>query len=130
MKQKKDSANTQTQLFSTIMWRGKSCFLGKLHLGWIQTVENDRVFVTPRKRKQHFFRIFHGWGINKDLILELQTFGIPEVWIQVTEESGQKRCLRTELKNYTQHAINHINESEPYDEQLILDERYFTETQQ
>lgn len=117
---------SQSRLVTCFSWRGNVCFIGEKKVGWLAEDDSKHIYVSPRNRTEHFFRIYNGWGITQNLLLDLKARGVQEIWLLVTD-GNSRRFLKTGIDNYFQHGINHKNESSPYELQLVLEEIYFEE---
>ncbi len=93
-------------------------FLNGKKLG---VIRSDKTFLTFRK-KEHFFKIYNGWGINKVLLKELEDIGVEYIEIIVRDE---KTVYRTKLINFILNGIEYQNPKNEKDEQIILAKDYF-----
>lgn len=96
--------------------KGKVIKIGNKKMG---VVCRDKVFRTFRKEK-HKFRIYNGWGFNKELFKELRDIGIKFIEIHT-----EKRILKTQLGTILQKGINYKNPKKEKDYQFIVPETYF-----
>jgi len=97
--------------------KGKQVWIGNRKAGWITTtMEGKKVFVSPRKRKQHYFRKFKGFGLSVELLEFLKRNKFDEVHLRI----GKRQTLISPLAYWDIYGIDyHI---EPYEPQKILPE--------
>ena len=62
-----------------ITWKGNGAYLEDKNLG---RINSEGYFISNRDIKEHFFRLFKGWGFNKELIEDL-----------INKEIGQVRLI-------------------------------------
>jgi hypothetical protein len=93
--------------------------------GWITRLGDEtRVFVSPRDRAKHFFRIFAGWGISRALFnYLLKIVQVQEINLKI----GTSLTLVSQMKTWEEHGIPY--HKEPFEMQIILPEKYFTRRQ-
>lgn len=105
--------------------RGNQIFVDGRKVGWITKLGNKtRVFVSPRKRQQHYFRIFEGWGLSRDLFTYLlKVVEVQEIHLKI----GKALTLTSQMLVWEQHSIPY--HKEPYEPQIILPEKYFKSVQ-
>lgn len=97
-----------------VKWKGKL-------LGYYIKSKNGLIFVAPRYRKKHFFRMLKGYGINKQLLLHLIQINVYQIWI---EEHDTGKILKVKPINWLKKGIEfHSDKTE--DEQIILREKDF-----
>ena len=97
--------------------------LGKRKLGFFINLENGVVFISPRK-SEHKFRIYDGWGMNQELVEELNENGI--IQIRIVVDKG-KKILIASPKTWLEKGIRHT--SKGFEPQIILPEeklRFFS----
>ena len=124
MRRKAGNHETQTELIPVHRWEGTMCFIGHMKVGWLYRDGYKRVFVSPRQRDKHYFIKYSGWGVTKDLILDLAKKGVKEFWLKLPEG-----YYRTNLKNFINFGTKHRNESSPHELQLILGDTFFGKVQ-
>ena len=99
-----------------IIWKGNKAFLGERNLG---RIEFD-YFVSDRNTKDHYFRIFKGWGFNKELIEDLKKKKILQFRLLI--DNGRK-ILVTNLTSIRFKGKDY--QAEEYEPQWILPELEF-----
>ena len=105
--------------------RGGQIWVDGRKVGWITRImSGKRVFVSPRDRAKHYFRIFAGWGLSRDLFTYLlKTVQIEEIHLKI----GKALTLESEMKDWEEHATPY--HKEPFEPQIILAERFFKKRQ-
>lgn len=97
-----------------VRWRGKL-------LGFYIKSKHGLIFVAPRYRKKHYFRIFEGYGFNKQFLLHLAQIGVWQIWIK---EQDTGRILKAKPITWLKKGIE-FHSAKTEDEQLVLRERDF-----
>jgi len=82
-------------------------------------IGKDKVFRSYRK-EAHKFRVYDGWGINKELLKELLDVGV-KFW----EIHTEKRVLKIKLDAVIRYGISYKNPKKEKDYQLIVPEKWF-----
>ena len=85
-------------------------------------IRSDKTFMTFRKEKKHFFRIYNGWALNKKLLEELKTIGVEFVEVHANDT---KYIYRTLLKNFFSVGIIYKNPKYDKDIQIVLPLRFW-----
>ena len=80
-------------------------------------IRRDKTFMVFRKEKKHLFRIYNGWGINKELLEELKDIGIKYIEIQATDTGY---IYRTVLGTFEIFGIPYQNPKNEHDYQIVL----------
>lgn len=99
-------------------------WIGDRRVGWITTtMEGKKVFVSPRKRRQHYFRKFRGYGLSVEILEFLKRNQFDEVHLRI----GKRLTLISKLAYWDIYGIDyHKKEFEP---QKILPEKYMERKQ-
>lgn len=97
-----------------VKWRGK-------FLGFYLQQKNMLVFVAPRNRRKHYFRLFNGYAMNKQFLIHLYQVGVGQVWIK---EQDTGKILKASPINWIKKGIEFRSEKTE-DEQLVLKEADF-----
>lgn len=104
---------------------GNRIFVNSRLAGWLAVDEkNRRIFVSPRTRSKHYFRMFRGWGISAELLQYLKAAFVQEIQIKLVGEAWRAATVFDWIKNSVEH------QSPGFEPQLILCEDYFRELQQ
>lgn len=93
--------------------------------GWITKLgDGTRIFVSPRDRAKHYFRIFEGWGISRALFtFLLKTVEVQEIHLKI----GKFLILMSKMDDWEKHCIPY--HKEPFEPQIVLPEKYFKRDQ-
>jgi hypothetical protein len=78
-------------------------------------------YVSNRKRHEHYFRKFKGWGIAEAVLDWLIEHDVPLIIIRDTH-SGE--ILTANVHLYKKHGIPY--QKLPYEPQMVLPEKHFT----
>jgi len=97
-------------------WLNNTAYLGNNYLGKIVGTH----FACVRDSKKHYFRIFQGWGFNKQLIESLIKKDIME--IRVIVDDG-RRLLITTPQDVSMMGKNY--QAQGYEPQFVLPEANF-----
>jgi len=101
---------------------GGTVKVGDRKAGYIKCLQDGRLaFITPRKYKQHFFRMYQGYGLNSDLIQYLREHKIMHVLII----EDRKRMLLSKTEDWMFRAFNYNHPN--YEPQKILHLRFMEE---
>jgi len=100
----------------TIVGDGKVVKINGKKMGVICSDKTFRMY----KKESHRFRIYDGWGFNKELLRELRDIGMKFVEIHT-----ERRILRIQLGHIMQKGINYRNPKSERDYQFVVPERYF-----
>ena len=100
-----------------ITWKGNEAYLGDKNLG---RLAEDGSFVSNRNTNDHYFRLFKGWGFNKELIQDLIRKGVDRFKLIIDEG---KRILVTNLSSII--AFGKSYQVEGYEPRWILAESSF-----
>ncbi len=77
-------------------------------------------YVTRRK-KEHYFRKFNGFGISKVILEKLHELGVYTVIIIYTNEDGSEVLLRSDLYQWLFNGIEWVDTSDGFEDlQLVL----------
>ena len=107
--------------------KGGTVKVGDRRAGFIKCLtpkfNNALAFISPRKRKQHFFRIYGGYGLNSDLLQYLRERKINHILII----EDKTRFLLSKVDDWLLYGCNvdHTN----YEPQLVLMEDKMKETE-
>jgi len=121
---KKDN---QTNLNNFGIWNKKQFTIPdlktkrKYKIGFLTS---DRIFVMYRQLKKKF-RIYDGWGLNKEVIQDLYEKNCKEIRMFVKDGKKLKYILIVKPANWLQKGIPYINEKLNNEFQLILPENCF-----
>lgn len=100
--------------------RGGQIHLDGRKIGYKTKLANGELtFVSPRKRSTHYFRIFKGWGISKEVLQYLKDEGFTRIHLR----TSKIETLMSTLDAWFRHGIPY--QREPYEPQVILPEIYF-----
>lgn len=128
--------NSQLNLNRFGIWNGKQITIPNLktkknhRIGFLT---KDRVFIMHR-RLERKFRIYDGWGLNKEVLLDLSQKFCREirmfVWDTLPEPIGRKKIvlkyiLVTTPEKWLSKGIPYLNEKLNNEFQLILNEANF-----
>ncbi len=102
-----------------ITWKDGIAYLGNRELGRMN--HDGLAFVIHKDTKLHYFKIFKGWGFNKELIEQLRVNTIEQVRIVI--DKGRKLLITNPLTIIYQ-GKDYFNE-EQEEEQIILAEKDF-----
>lgn len=98
---------------------GNQVRLDGRRIGWVSRLQNGKkVFISPRKRGPHYFRIYRGFGIAKDVLDFLQRNLFDEIHLRF----GKRETLVSSLENWFAHAIPYHKKG--FEPQLILPKKY------
>ena len=86
-------------------------------------IRKDKVFMIPRNKKKHFFRLYNGWAVNLQLLKELRDIGIETIEIRTNDT---KEIYRTHIDNFFRSGIIYKNPKNEKDIQIVLNKKYFT----
>lgn len=93
--------------------------------GWLCVDEkNRRIFVSPRDRSKHYFRMFQGWGISAELLQYLKAEFVQEIQLKLYGEPWKAASLF----NWVKYAVEY--QAPGFEPQLVLVETYFRELPQ
>jgi hypothetical protein len=107
----------------TFEMKGNQLNLDGRRIGWItRTLTGTRVFRSPRNRKQHYFRIFEGWGLSRDVYFFLKREGFEEIQLLIS----QQETLISQLSDWEPQPEGHgiLYQHPNFEPQIILPERY------
>jgi hypothetical protein len=108
----------------TVELRGNQLLLEGRKLGWTTTLANgEKAFISPRRRSRHYFRIFKGWGLSKEVLRFLHDNDVK--WIQL--RIGKAEMLMSELGDWFIYAQDYYKP--PFEPQLVLPEKYMKKKQ-
>lgn len=100
--------------------KGGKVTIGKRQAGFIKCLtaqhNNALAFVTPRKRKAHFFRMYQGYGLNRDLVEYLREHKVE--CVVIIEDKTVYLLSKVDDWFFHSFEYNHAN----YEAQLILPE--------
>jgi len=114
----------QTVLASTYTREGNRFYVGGKLAGWlIQDRQGNQLFISVRKRAQHHFRIYHGWGISEDLLRHLKALGVAFIVLEVDD----CETLKASPNTWLQFGVPY--QRAPFEPQLILPEQFMKKTQ-
>ena len=99
-----------------ITWKGNEAYLGDRNLGKIV----EEYFVSNRDTKDHYFRIFKGWGFNKELIEDLISKKIGQIRLVI--DTGRKVLITNPI---SVKFKGEDYQAEDYEPQWILSEDKF-----
>lgn len=88
--------------------------LGK-EMGVINLEKN--AYITRRKRKEHYFRKYKGYGISVSILQYIKTKGVSNI-ILIEENKKGERIYRTTRREFFKKGIRHTDKQA--DRQLIL----------
>lgn len=78
------------------------------------------VYITKR-RKEHYFRKFNGFGISKRILDELNSRGIYRIIIIYKNEDSSEILLKSDVMQWLFNGIEWVDTSEGYEDlQLVL----------
>lgn len=100
---------------------GNQLRLDGRRVGWITTIDKKRVFVSPRKRRTHYMRIFKGWGLSKAVLTYLKEREVDEIHLKVYKD----QTLISPLQAWLEHGI--VRQFRPFETQVFLPEKYMTQ---
>jgi len=104
--------------------KGKQVWIGQRKVGWITTnMDGKKVFVSPRKRKQHYFLKFHGFGLSVEVLEFLKRNQFDEVHLHI----GKRQVLISKLSYWDIYGLKYYKEG--FEPQKILPERFMTSKQ-
>jgi len=83
----------------------------------IGIIRSDGVFTSFKEKKKHFFRLYNGWSLNKELLNELKDIQTHTIEI-VTKDT--REIYSTNLSNFFNNGINYRNPKDEKDYQIIL----------
>lgn len=100
---------------------GGGVFIGTRRCGFLSRDDEDveRVWYVSPRSKEHFFKIWKGWGIAVEIIDFLEAHDVYGVKIVV---DGKKR-LTSSLPNLRLHG--HVEHYEGFEPQIILAEKHW-----
>jgi hypothetical protein len=84
-------------------------------------VSEDCTFIA-RRRPEHFFRKYNGFGLSTNIIFRLKELYIKKVII-LYEKDDRTIVYRTNLSNFLEHGHRYKNLENDY--QMILSLEYF-----
>lgn len=119
--------NSDSTLNRFGIWNGKLITIPNLKtkkLNRIGFLTKDRVFIMHRKIEGKF-RIYDGWGLNKEVLVDLSQKNCREIRMFVKEGNKIKYILITTPERWMQKGIPYINEKLNNEFQLILPESHF-----
>ncbi len=94
--------------------------LNGVKVGFIQQDDNGTVwYVSPRKRELHFFRIYGGWGVAKEIVDYLSDSGAFGVKLSILGEHP----IWASLSAIKEHGAE--VQYAGFEPQIILNERYW-----
>lgn len=100
---------------------GNQVRLDGRRIGWItRTMDEKRVFISPRNRPEHFFRIFKGWALSRDVLNFLEQNNFDEVHLRI----GKRETLISSLSIWREHGIPY--QKLPFEPQIVLPETFMT----
>lgn len=103
----------------TLLGGGRQVKMNKKLLG---VVRKDKTFMVFREEKKHFFRLFDGWGMNEELLKELNDAGMLKIEIHC---SDTKNIYITDMASFFNHGIPYKNPKKEKDSQMILPKSFF-----
>lgn len=107
-----------------LRFKGNQVFLGKRKVGWLTLLRGKvRVFISPRKRGEHFFRMFKGWGISEELLGLLENNEFVQIQIRIKGEP----TLCADVKLWRAKGIPYHKRG--FEPQIILPEKHFLSDQ-
>lgn len=116
-----NKSSSQLHLSRSFTIHGGQIKVGDRKAGYIKCLKNGELaFITPRKRNQHYFRNYRGYGINSDLIQYLREHKVNSILI--IEDSKRLLLSETEDWMFSGFEYNHRH----YEPQLILSEDNMT----
>jgi len=95
-----------------VRWKGRL-------LGFYIKADEGLIFVSPRKLS-HKFRMYNGWGINREFLNQLVETGVRQIRIVV--DNG-KKILITTPQRWKEKGIPH--QSKGFEPQIVLREKDF-----
>jgi hypothetical protein len=99
--------------------KGNRVFLNSKEIGWMTTTMNGKkAYISPRNRPQHYFRIFEGWGLSRDVLEFLKQNRFNEVHLRI----GLRETLISKIEDWDEHGIPYHRP--PYEPQLVLPEKF------
>jgi hypothetical protein len=101
---------------------GSSLFVGNRKAGWITHSANGKTIFISLRDRSHFFRNFQGWGISQEVFNYLKLVGVQEIHLRVDLAT----TLISTVSDWQKHAAPY--QKEPYEQQLILQEKYMKKT--
>jgi len=105
--------------------KGNQVWIGDRRVGWITTtMEGKKVFVSPRKRKQHYFRKFKGFGLSVELLEFLKRNQFDEVHLRI----GKRVTLISPLAYWDIYGVDYHKKPE-FEAQKILPEKHMKSKQ-
>jgi len=100
--------------------KNKVFYIGNKRIG---VLGRDRVFRMYRTKKKHYFRIYNGWALNKQLLYDLlHKFDIRIIEIITTDTN---EIYRTDIPTWLKFGKEYKNPKDINDIQLILNRLLF-----
>lgn len=85
--------------------------------------ETPPIYITNRKRDEHYFIKHKGYGMSTKILRDLKTNNVKTIVIIEETDPHTKRKLTTTVNTYFEKGIRHKNEDADY--QIILPEKHF-----
>lgn len=92
------------------------------------------VFYCYRKPK-HFFRVFSGFGLNRQVVLALKSSKIKEIWVFYENAKHLTKLWKSKVEDWIKYGEqyewkgnfngNHLHEQVLSEQQLVLNKKYF-----
>ena len=99
---------------------GGQILLDGKRIGWItSTADGKRIFISPRKRQDHYFRNLAGWALSKNVLNFLKSNDFAEIHLRI----GLRETLISQMSDWTNYGIDiHYP---PFEPQKVLPEKFF-----
>jgi len=73
-----------------------------------RVLSNGTTYVT-RRRREHYFKKFNGFGISRNVLEKLKSIGVEEVVIIYENRDGTEALLRSDLSSWFSGGISWID---------------------
>ena len=83
---------------------------------------SDMTFRMFKNEKRHTFRLYSGFGLNRELYNELKSIGVKFIEINC---SDTKKIYKVPLFHFEQYGIAYRNPKKEKDYQFILPKKFF-----
>lgn len=111
---------------------GGGVFIGKRRCGFLSRDDDDpeRVwYVSPRSRKEHWFKIWKGWGIAVAIVDFLEKNNVYGVKLRI-DNTGTERAEVCKMEVETSSLPNlrlhgHVEQYEGFEPQIIMAEKHW-----
>lgn len=99
--------------------RGEYYYFNGKVIGYEKNRDGKTVYVSPRNRQRHYFRMYQGWGVGESLLRHLAKRGVASICVRLEGEAP----LFADVKDFAAYGIR--VEHSGFETQIVLPETYW-----